>query len=107
MNRKLIEKLEIDDLPEPYRTVAETCGMDVAVELAEQFGGSQIYFQKLDTLMGDLRVKLIKEEFNGYNYNELSKKYGCTARWVRQVTSAGAGKSRMKPVEGHRAVYPV
>jgi hypothetical protein len=74
MFNNFIEKLGIADLPEPYKTIAETCGIDAAVALAEHFGGSQIYFQKIETIMDDLKARLIKEEFNGYNYNELARK---------------------------------
>lgn len=39
---ELLNELTEDDLPEHYRIVAETCGMDVAKTLIKELGGLQI-----------------------------------------------------------------
>lgn len=107
MQNKLIEQLEIDDLPEPYRTVAEKCGMETVVTLAEHFGGSQINFQKLDTILYTLKERLIRQEFNGYNFNELARKYSCSTSWVRKITMDITHKERNKPPEGQLDLFDV
>lgn len=105
MRDKLIKQLSIEDLPEPYRTIAENCGMEVVVILAEQFGGSQINFQKLDTILYTLKEKLIRKEFNGYNYLELARKYSCSTSWIRKITSDMVQRERNKPVDGQMSIF--
>ncbi len=102
---KLINQLSINDLPEPYRTIAEECGIDAVISLAKHFGGSQMYFQKLDTLLDALKQKLIREEFNGYNFDFLARKYQCSTRWVREITSDIISKERNKPAAGQVSIF--
>ena len=105
MEVNLLGNLTIDDLPEPYRTVAEFCGMDVVVTLAKHFGGSQVTFQKLDTVMYSLKERLIQQEFNGYNFCELARKYNCSTSWIRKITSDITKKARKKPLEGQLNLF--
>lgn len=105
MQNKLIEKLTVEDLPEPYKTIAEVCGMDAVVKLAEHFGGSQPYFQKLDTIIDSMKERNILQEFNGYNYDELARKYNCSTRWVREITSDITKKVRNKPLENQLSLF--
>lgn len=107
MEDNLLKKLIIDDLPEPYKTVAEVCGMEVVITLAENFGGSQVYFQQIDTMVDTLKERLIRQEFNGYNYEELARKYKCSTRWVRKLVSDIENKVRNKPLDGQISIFNI
>lgn len=85
----LAKGLKIEMLPENYRTIAEAIGTENFVKLAEVVGGAPLYIPKPESLVRPVRDAQIKEEFNGYNHMELSKKYGVTERWVRQLCGAG------------------
>jgi len=96
---KLHEKIQIEELNEPYREIAEKIGVESAVEVAKLFGGSQVYFPKLDSVLRIYRDALIKKEFNGYNYRELSKKYGLSETWVRLICKELALEKQNEPLE--------
>lgn len=105
MEKKFINKLTLEDLPEPYRTIAEACGVDTAIVLAEHFGGSQVTFQKLDTILYVLKERLIRDEFNGYNYSELARKYNCSTSWIRKITTDLIQKERNKPIDNQLSLF--
>ena len=105
MEAELMEKLTAEDLPEPYKTIAEFCGIETVVMLAEHFGGSQVTFQKLDTMLYPLKERLIRQEFNGYNYFELMRKYNCSVSWIRKITSDITDKTRNKPITGQMNLF--
>lgn len=81
----LLQKLTIDDLPEPYNTIAELTDIATAIKLAEHFGGGQITFPKLNTVLYILKARLIQEEFNGFNHDKLARKYNCSTSWIRKI----------------------
>lgn len=82
------EEIQITDLPPPYKEIAEKFGVKVALFFAEQYGGSALYFQKLDRLLVETRNKKIRAEFNGVNHRELAKKYNLTDVWIRMIVDA-------------------
>lgn len=93
------EIITIDDLSEPYYTIAQELGIEVAFAIAKLFGGAQIYFP---TLEKHCNIKLrdsIIEEFDGYNFRELSQKYGYTERWIREIVKENVKKERNRPHE--------
>ena len=83
-----LSELTIEELPEPYQTVARKVGIETALILAREFGGSAIYFLKLDRLLVEARNKKIRSEFNGMNHRELAKKYNLTDVWIRMIVDA-------------------
>lgn len=107
MEANLLNNLTIEDLIEPYKTIAELIGMDAVVILAQHFGGSQVYFQQIDTVVDSLKERLIRQEFNGYNYEELARKYQCSTRWVRKLVSDIEQKVRNRPGEGQLSLFDI
>lgn len=98
--KEWMKKLRMEDLQDPYHTIAERFGMEIALEMASLFQGSQVYFPRLEYVTTERRKALILEEFDGYNYKELAKKYACTERWVRKICEEKAEQHRNKPLEG-------
>mgnify|MGYP000101403799 FL=1 len=85
MNR-LADKLTIEMIPDGiWRTVAEEIGVDNLLKLAELVGGSNIYIPKAESFIRPVLYEKIKEEYNGYNAPQLSRRYGVTERWIRQI----------------------
>lgn len=83
--KKWQSDISIDELPEPYKSMAELIGIDNTLTLAGKMGGSNIYIPKIETLYRGIRDKKIFDEFTGSNYAALSKKYGITERRVRNI----------------------
>nr|DAZ25998.1 MAG TPA: Mor transcription activator family [Caudoviricetes sp.] len=98
-------ELQLDDLPEPYRTIAEICGVEDTIQLAKIFSGEQVYFPKYDTVYRPLRDKKIIEEFDGYNFKRLAKKYGLTENAIRKICADNINTQRNKPLEGQTTIF--
>ena len=49
--------------------------------------GNPVYVPKAETVLKEIREREIKENFNGKNYRELSKKYGISEMTVRRIVS--------------------
>lgn len=77
--------IDLTDLPEEYRQVAEIIGMPAYMALVKTFGGGAIYIPKAQCVTRESRNRAIRSEFNGRNYRELAKRYNLTARWVRVI----------------------
>ncbi|MCT4509908.1 MAG: hypothetical protein N4A48_14335 [Tepidibacter sp.] len=92
----IIEKLNIEELPSPYSEIASNFDLDTAIKMAFIFQGSQVYFQNIKNLLRDKVLECIKEEFTGFNYAELAKKYGYSERWIRILTSQYNKKGEQK-----------
>lgn len=87
---ELSKELTVSAMPEGlYKQIAETIGAENFYKLAALIGGTTIYVPKPESLLRPLRDAHIKEEFNGYNHEELAKKYNVTVRWVRQLCGQG------------------
>ena len=81
----VVNKISIDDLPQPYDAIARKVGIKAALALNENFGGLALYFPKLDKILFKKRDALIRKEFNGINHKALAIKYGLTERWIRKI----------------------
>lgn len=95
-----MKKLRMEDLQDPYHMIAERFGMEIALEMASLFQGSQVYFPRMEYVANERRKELILEDFDGYNFKDLAKKYACTERWVRKICEEKMEKERSKPLEG-------
>ena len=67
-------------LPETYQNLVRVIGMDAALRLCGEYGGSVLYIPKLDRLQASRRI-----ERNGRNNEELARKYGVSTRWVQKA----------------------
>ena len=86
MTDEWIKKLTPSILPDGmHRQIAEGIGIENLLELATLVGGTTFYVQQKKQILRPLRDKKIREEYNGFNAIELSKKYDVSERWVRQL----------------------
>lgn len=90
-------ELTLDMLPEGMcRAIAEEIGTDNLLRLASLVGGSTFYLPQKASMLRPLRDQKIREEFNGYNVDELARKYNVSQRWVQiigqKATSSATGR---------------
>lgn len=97
-----IEKItNLDQLSGDQRELAETIGLDAYRKLVENYGGSHVYICKSETVLRELRNIEIYNEFNGFNYRELAKKYNLSEKTVREIVSV----IRNIPVDGQMKLF--
>ncbi len=87
---KLVHELTPEMLQDGlWRQVAEEIGTLNLYKLARIVGGQTVYVPQPESLVRPVRDAHIKTEFNGYNHQELARKYGVTDRWVRTLCGEG------------------
>lgn len=69
------------------RAIAEEIGTDNLLKLAVLVGGSTFYMPQAESILRPLRDLKIREEYNGYNVADLSRKYGVSQRWVQRIVN--------------------
>ena len=85
-----INELKLEEIPDgPWRQVAEEIGVENLYKALKIVGGGTTYIPKPDTLIRPVRNRHIRDEFNGWNYLELAKKYNVTDRIVRMICGPG------------------
>lgn len=87
---KWIDELEPAMVNDAYRGMVEAIGFDNFIKLADYAGGTTIYIPKAEALIRPIRDKKIKDEFNGFNHQELAKKYNLSERWIRAICGEGS-----------------
>ncbi|KEQ23417.1 Mor transcription activator family protein [Paenibacillus tyrfis] len=81
----IIAEIDPTQLPHPYYQLAEAIGLKPTLVLAEQFGGTGVYFPKLEAAIRAARDRMIRREFDGGNYKELARRYRLSESWVREI----------------------
>lgn len=89
MNKKIEEELladtSIDDLLETIQPIAEIIGIEKLLEVSHYTNGTEIYIPPPSSILKKARNRKIKEEYNGYNSKEISKKYEISEEQVRKI----------------------
>ncbi|MBF1051030.1 MAG: DNA-binding protein [Peptostreptococcaceae bacterium] len=84
----MLDKLTINDIEnKEQKAIADTIGIEAYISLVRQYGGTSIYVLKEDSLVKDIRDKMIREEFDGGNYVYLAKKYNLSETSIRNITN--------------------
>jgi len=86
--------IQPEDAPtENVKDLIEVVGFDAVLKMSERYGGEYIYYPKYESWCVGERNRRIQREFNGRNYRELSKRYGVTPLYCREII-AGRVKYR-------------
>lgn len=85
LQREIEQKVKAEDFPDNYRRIVDAIGVSQALEIIKASGGITQYIPMYDSVTAAARDRLIVQEFNGGNYQELALKYGITEVWVRNV----------------------
>lgn len=72
-----------------WKEIAKIIGLKDLIKILEIIGGTTIYAPKAEALIRPLRDMQIKAEFNGYNHQELARKYNLTERYMRELCGNG------------------
>lgn len=81
----LVKHVIPSDVPETYQPIVSLIGMDAFLKLCWYGSGDEIYFPMPETIFRKARDRLLLQEYNGYNIDELSKKYGLTIKQVKNI----------------------
>lgn len=78
--------IELSDLSENQREIAETIGLDNFFKLSKRFGGEDsLYIPKYSELVKISKRKEILRDYNGHNILELARKYNYSERYIRKI----------------------
>ena len=83
-----LRKITIDDIPEAYREVAETIGLDVFIEVCRYCNGNLMYLPRIESLERKGRDREICARFDGGNYKQLAKMFRLSERRIRAIVNA-------------------
>lgn len=101
----LLEKLQLEDLEADQRELADCIGMEAYRKLVENYAGSALYVRKPDTVTATVRNAQIQEEFNGYNYRELAKKFNLSEISIRRIVSPVLIAVKNAPLPGQTSFF--
>lgn len=87
MDNDLLHDLTPDDLQGDLRDIAEICGMDVAVRLVEEFGGTTISVPQKRNAFKIAIQRYVVEHYNGTNATELARDLGISRSMVFKILS--------------------
>lgn len=79
------KELKADDLPGDLQLVAQECGIEVALILAEKLPSISIYVRPINGLVAAKKEAYIRKHFNGGNHKELALAVGCSDRWIYKL----------------------
>lgn len=82
---ELIEDTTIEDIGERYRKIVEIVGIRKFILLSNYARGDELYFPKVENVIGPARNRRIKKEFNGYNGKELADRYNLTVKQIQNI----------------------
>jgi Mor family transcriptional regulator len=85
MEDKILKFVSVDDVPEGCRDLVDVFGMEVFIKLIEYCGGSTVYLPSKGAVVKKARNRLIREEFDGGNFRELSSRFGISDIQVRKI----------------------
>ncbi|MEG2649200.1 MAG: Mor transcription activator family protein [Anaerovoracaceae bacterium] len=85
MDEKIVGLIKVEDVPEGCRDLVEVFGMDVFISLIEYCGGSSLYLPSKGAVVKKARNRVIREEFDGGNFRELSVRFGISDMQVRKI----------------------
>jgi len=74
-----------DDIPEEYRDIAETIGMEAFIQLTLLCGGQSLYIPKRESLERGARDRDIRARFDGGNYRALASQFRLSERQIRKI----------------------
>jgi Mor family transcriptional regulator len=94
--------IEIDDLPEDLRQIAEIIGLPAMLALSAHLRGQRLYLPPPERLSIQARNRAIRSEFNGRNFRDLAAKHNLTVRWVRAIVT---GENGPEEAAGREALY--
>lgn len=80
------KNIQLEDLPEEYREVAEIIGFKAALDLVFGFQGCQLYVPKLKTITRQRQYRQMYNDFEACgSYKRVAIKYDLSESHTRQI----------------------
>lgn len=80
-----LRAIRLTDVPEEYRDIAESIGMEAFLRLTLLCGGQNLYIPKRESLEREGRDREIRARFDGGNYRALAAQFRLSERQVRKI----------------------
>ena len=77
--------IPISDIPEEYRDIVDTIGMEAFTQLTLLCGGQSLYIPKRESLERNARDRDIRARFDGGNYRTLALQFRLSERQIRKI----------------------
>ena len=84
MNSKLMNYLDIEDLPPDLKDVAEECGLDIVKSLLQVFPSTNIYIPNLKNLEPTVK-KYIKDRYRAHSARDLARQLNLSEPHIRKM----------------------
>lgn len=98
---QILGSLELDDLQEQHKGIAEAVGIQGLVSLTNVFGGSSIYIPQAKELIKNKVYGMILAEYDGTNIKELAVRYSVCESTVYNIVRDKIVKgSAKRQIEG-------
>lgn len=83
----ILKHLELSDLPENFRIVAEVCGMDVAKALINELGGIYINIPQITSMKNLIRkyCNTVAQTHPQKTKQQLAKEIGLNERTIQKI----------------------
>ena len=78
-----LSHMEIGDVPEVLRPIAEKMGLEKFMELSEYLGGTSLYIPNPEKVLIMARNRMILAEYPRLGFAEIARKHKLCESWVR------------------------
>lgn len=75
----------MSDIPEEYRDLVDTLGLEAFLALVDLCGGQLLYIPKRESLERNARDRDIRARFTGGNYRALATQFRLSERQIRKI----------------------
>lgn len=96
----LLEKVQMENLDEEQKMLAELIGLEAFKSLVRAFNGTSIYIPKIESLEKAVRDEMIKEEFDGRKLQRTGSEIWLTETWIRNIVLDKAKEIKARPIDG-------
>lgn len=94
-----------EDLTPAQQQVADLIGFDNYAKLIDVYAADTIYIPKKDSFERIVRNQKIIEEFNGYNFAALAKRYNLTSVTIRRIVEDKRKLLQIAPISGQTCMF--
>lgn len=84
MEGTMLDKANLEDVPDNFRELAEILGMDAFKKLIINYGGTAVYVPSSSSITRAVRNKTLKRDFRG-NYREVASVYRISENQARRI----------------------
>lgn len=85
----------IEDLHPTIQMLADIVGIEGALRISAECGGTNVYIPKVENSLLAARGRAIVKAFNGSNYQDLARKFKVSDVYVRDVVKKARAAIRM------------